>query len=466
VYPIGRRTINQHLFMRPKLTLFIAMLLIAASSFAQTPKAKKNSFVPGQKKPSLFGIAFTLTDFNAPKNFGSNSNATTLKISDMSAGASLYYWKGLTPFIDFSARLNGIFHDYSSQFANKPATTEIGLELEPAINIRPLKDENVWAPFLTAGLGAGIYTGRLGAYLPLGGGLQLNANSNTYFILQAQYKMALTKKVLANNLFYSLGFAQNIGSGEAPAPKVDLPIAPPAPVVFDKDGDGVNDENDACPDAKGLAAFKGCPDTDADGIADKDDKCPAEKGLSKYNGCPIPDTDKDGINDEDDQCKDVAGKARYQGCPIPDTDNDGVNDEEDKCKEVAGVSSNMGCPEIAPATIEKINKAAANIFFASGSNKLLAKSNTALNNVVAILKSNPDYKVDINGYTDNQGNADKNRALSEARATAVQDYLVKKGIEANRLSAAGFGDENPIADNKTAAGRAKNRRVEMKARNY
>ena len=198
--------------MKQKLTLIIAIVLIASSSFAQTQKTKKNSFVPGQKKPGLFGIAFTLTDFNAPNNFGKSSNASTLKIKDMSPGASLYYWKGITPFIDFSARLNAVFHDYSANFSGKPAKTEMGLELEPTINIRPLKDENVWAPFLTAGIGAGIYTGRMGGYVPLGGGLQLNASNTTYFLLQAQYKWSLTPKVLGNNVFYSIGFAQNIST--------------------------------------------------------------------------------------------------------------------------------------------------------------------------------------------------------------------------------------------------------------
>jgi len=80
-----------------------------------------------------------------------------------------------------------------------------------------------------------------------------------------------------------------------------------------------------------LASLKGCPDRDGDGIADIDDKCPDVKGLARYQGCPIPDTDKDGINDEEDKCPTVPGVARYQGCPIPDTDGDGVNDEEDKC---------------------------------------------------------------------------------------------------------------------------------------
>lgn len=197
--------------MKLKLTLLAAMTCIALFSFAQTQKTKKNTFVPGQKKPELFGIAFTLTDFNTPKNFG-KSNATSLKIKDMSAGASLYYWKGLTPFIDFTARLNGIFHDYAADFSNQTATTEIGLELEPSVSIRPLKDENVWAPFLTAGAGFGVYSGRMGAYIPLGAGLQLNASNTTYFFLQAQYKWAITSKVFDNNLFYSIGFAQNINA--------------------------------------------------------------------------------------------------------------------------------------------------------------------------------------------------------------------------------------------------------------
>ncbi len=447
--------------MKKVLILTLSVLMIVVSAGAQ--QKKKYGLKPGQKKPALFGIAFTLSDFNAPKNFGSNSNASTLPIKDMSAGVSVSYWKGLTPFIDFSTRLNGVFHDYSSLYQGLPGKTEMGIELEPSINIRPLKDENIWAPFLTAGVGAGIYTGKMGGYIPLGGGIQFNASNTTYLFVQGQYKWSITPNVLPNNLFYSLGFAQNIGNEEAaPAP---LP-PPPAPVVADRDNDGVPDETDACPDAKGLAAFKGCPDTDGDGLADKDDQCPSEKGLLKYKGCPVPDSDKDGINDEEDKCPQTAGLARYQGCPIPDTDQDGINDEEDKCPAVKGIAANMGCPEIAKATIERINKAAASIFFATGSAKLLSKSTAALNSVAAILQANPDYKVDINGYTDNSGNAEKNRALSEARAQAVSAFLTGKGIAADRLSAAGFGDENPVADNKTAAGRAKNRRVEMKVRNY
>ena len=109
---------------------------------------------------------------------------------------------------------------------------------------------------------------------------------------------------------------------------------------------------------------------------------------------------------------------------------------------------------------------AKNLFFATGSAKLLAKSSASLNNVVTILKDNPTYKVDIAGHTDNTGKADKNQLLSEARANSVKAFLVSKGVDEARLIAAGFGSDKQLADNKTAAGRSKNRRVEMVVRNF
>ncbi|RYF85750.1 MAG: hypothetical protein EOO00_13870, partial [Chitinophagaceae bacterium] len=120
----------------------------------------------------------------------------------------------------------------------------------------------------------------------------------------------------------------------------------PEPVAKDKDGDGVPDKTDKCPDVPGLEKYLGCPatDTDKDGVPDETDKCPQVAGLAKYNGCPIPDTDGDGINDELDKCPEIAGVAKYNGCPVPDTDGDGINDENDKCPDVAGVAKYNGCP--------------------------------------------------------------------------------------------------------------------------
>ena len=110
---------------------------------------------------------------------------------------------------------------------------------------------------------------------------------------------------------------------------------------------------------------------------------------------------------------------------------------------------------------KRIEKAALQIYFAPGSAKLLAKSNKSLNEVVNILQTDKDLKLDINGHTDNTGKPDKNQVLSENRSKAVYDYLLKKGIAEDKLKSAGFGQDQPIADNKTTAGRSKNRRVEL-----
>jgi OmpA-OmpF porin, OOP family len=444
--------------MKHKLSLLLALTLILSAAFAQ------KNWLPA-KKGSLLGIHFNLADFKGPTGIKDPVTGKVYgTVRDMNKGLSISYWKGLTSRIDLSVKANAMFRDYSSIYQGITGKTEVGLELEPALNVRPFTDATKLAPFLTAGIGGGLYNNKFGAYAPAGLGLQWNMNSITYLIVQAQYKFTLTDKVLGDNLFYSVGFAQNIGKE-----KVMPPPPPPVPVVEapkDRDGDGVIDADDKCPDMAGLASLQGCPDKDGDGITDGDDKCPDVKGLAKYNGCPVPDTDKDGVNDEQDKCVTVPGVARYQGCPIPDTDKDGVNDEEDKCINEAGPASNFGCPEIKQDVIEKINFAAKNIFFATGSSKLLPKSYKSLNEVAKIMAEDASLKLEIDGHTDNTGSADKNQTLSETRAGAVKAYLASKGVDESRMTATGHGSDQPVADNKTAAGKAKNRRVEMKATNY
>jgi outer membrane protein OmpA-like peptidoglycan-associated protein len=451
------KTIKYHQ-MKQKLSVLLALLIAFNAVMAQNAR---NS----AKKSPLLGIHFNAADFVAPSGIRDPlSGKVYSSIKQMTKGFSLSYWKGLTNKIDFAVKANAMFRDYSGLYRNIYGKTEIGLELEPFLSVRPYGDNTTIAPFLSVGLGGGLYNDKLGAYVPAGVGFQINLSSMTYIIPQAQYKFVLTEKILSDNLFYSLGIAQNIGKEKAmPAPP------PPAPVVEapkDRDGDGVIDADDKCPDVKGLASLQGCPDRDGDGITDADDKCPDVKGLAKYNGCAIPDTDKDGVNDEQDKCISVAGVARYQGCPIPDGDNDGVNDEEDKCPTTSGPVSNQGCPEIQQSVIDKINYAAKNIFFETGSAKLLAKSYKSLNEVAKIMSEDASLMLDIDGHTDNTGAADKNQTLSESRAAAVKAYLSSKGVDESKMTAAGHGADDPIADNKTAAGRAKNRRVEMKARNY
>lgn len=257
-----------------------------------------------------------------------------------------------------------------------------------------------------------------------------------------------------------LGLKLKLFGGKQTTYQATTPPLPPAPI--DSDGDGIPDDQDKCPNIAGTAKYEGCPipDSDGDGINDELDKCPNQPGVAKYDGCPIPDSDGDGINDEEDQCPNVAGVAKYNGCPIPDRDNDGINDEEDKCPDLAGTRANDGCPEV-PADVSKLlNTSSQKVTFTAGNARLTTTANTSLNRIVEILKQYPEMKLRIEGHADNMEKDSED--VSEDRAKAVEAYLVSKGIDDDRIETAGFGSSMPIADNNTAAGRAKNRRVELK----
>ena len=228
----------------------------------------------------------------------------------------------------------------------------------------------------------------------------------------------------------------------------------------DTDGDGIQDSEDACPDVAGLAEFNGCPDTDGDGIIDSEDDCPNEKGTKMMKGCP--DADGDGVADKDDKCPTVAGAKDNGGCPWPDTDGDGVADKDDKCPTVKGTVANNGCPEVSDEAIKKLNDYAKTILFDTGKFSFQKQTFPVLEAITVILKEYPTAKFSIEGHTDNVGKADFNQKLSDGRANAVKQYLIDNGIDPFRLTSKGFGMDNPIDTNKTAKGRANNRRVEVK----
>lgn len=235
----------------------------------------------------------------------------------------------------------------------------------------------------------------------------------------------------------------------------------------DTDGDGIADKDDACPAVSGPVENKGCPypDKDGDGVLDKDDKCPTVSGAKDNHGCPYEDTDKDGVVDKDDKCPTVPGVGRYSGCPIPDSDKDGVNDEEDKCPDVVGLKDNGGCPEVKKEIVEKVNYAAKRIQFEFGKADISTASFATLNDVVTLLKQNPELKLSIEGHTSNDGIYELNKKLSQARADNVKVYLQGKGIDASRLTSIGYGPDKPLTTSKIPSEKAKNRRVEMKVSN-
>jgi outer membrane protein OmpA-like peptidoglycan-associated protein len=191
------------------------------------------------------------------------------------------------------------------------------------------------------------------------------------------------------------------------------------------------------------------------------DPCaPGEKHTPEE--CPDLDDDGDGIPNGRDACPLVTGIPELRGCPAKDGDGDGVPDHLDKCPTEPGPAENQGCPvrkaEITAGKIELKEK----VFFHTRKATIQARSYGLLDDVADLLKAHPEVaKVTIEGHTDNRGRAAANRKLSAARSRAVKAYLVNKGVEASRLDTKGYGPDRPAADNKTAAGREANRRVEF-----
>ncbi|MEM9685845.1 MAG: DUF5723 family protein [Bacteroidota bacterium] len=227
----------------------------------------------------------------------------------------------------------------------------------------------------------------------------------------------------------------------------------------DTDGDGVLDKDDSCVDEKGPAENNGCPwgDTDGDGIYDNEDACVEEAGPAETNGCP--DGDADGIADKDDACPEAAGPPETNGCP--DTDGDTVLDKDDQCPQIAGTVENNGCPEVTAEVQKTLNDYAKTILFDTGRSSIKDASVSVLRSIIAILNEYPNSKFVVEGHTDSVGRESTNQRLSDSRANAVKDYLTTNGVDQFRLSAKGYGEKNPIASNRTRAGRAQNRRVEI-----
>ena len=235
---------------------------------------------------------------------------------------------------------------------------------------------------------------------------------------------------------------------------------------LDEDKDGVPDYLDKCPKTPAGVTVdaKGCPvDTDGDGVPDYLDKCPnTPTGIQvDADGCPL-DADGDGVPDYLDKCPNTPKGATVDefGCVL-DTDGDGIPDYLDKCPTVAGTKENDGCPELTKEVKTLFQKALQGIKFDTGKATIKPVSFPILDAVVKVMNENPTYKLIIGGHTDDVGADAMNMTLSKNRADAVSVYLIGKGISPERISSEGFGETMPVDDNTTAAGRTRNRRVEL-----
>ena len=278
-----------------------------------------------------------------------------------------------------------------------------------------------------------------------------------------------------NHLQNVLGLRYNFGAG-------------------DRDKDGISDKKDECPDLPGLKEFNGCPDTDNDGLSDNKDECPEEAGPEKTKGCPdndedgisnnedkcpddfglldndgCPDTDEDGVIDIEDKCPDEYGETDNQGCPLKDKDNDGVLDNDDLCPDVPGSKKNNGCPDdvkVKNEIVKTLNSFGENINFIAESFDIIGKKTiNVLVEIKNLLINNSKINLYIEGYSSSDGSDNYNLMLSKKRAESVKSYLVKLGVDENRLEVVGYGESNPIGDNDNPMGRSINRRVQFKLKN-
>jgi outer membrane protein OmpA-like peptidoglycan-associated protein len=280
----------------------------------------------------------------------------------------------------------------------------------------------------------------------------------------------------------------------------------------DVDNDGILDQNDSCVTDSGLVKYNGCPDTDGDGIIDKKDDCPDTPGIPEFNGCP--DTDGDGLMDKEDDCPEFPGPTENRGCPykllhtidemgeILETDTLFNNEkyyrfenlrsnnsqlfmlgEDDASEFIRVIVGNDTITALrnakgyyyykylppAPVEIElmeeevEILKAAFdNLEFETGKAIIKQSSYSSLENLAKLLLKKTEWRIKVSGHTDSQGKASSNLRLSKKRAKSVASFLVLNDVYKERIDVEWFGEKMPIGNNKTKAGRQKNRRVEMK----
>ncbi len=290
----------------------------------------------------------------------------------------------------------------------------------------------------------------------VGGKLALTEN----FSLRLDFRENMGPRV--NDNYGGIAFSEELlfgGTfvfGRKPAPA-------PAPRP-DHDGDTIPDDEDACPDVAALTP-NGCPaDTDGDGIYDQDDYCPREAGTGP-NGCPDLDTDQDGVPLPCDKCPDEPGN-QSDGCPVRDADGDGIFDDKDQCPNEPetknGFEDADGCPDELPKEVEKFTGSIDGITFVQGSAQITKASNGTLKGASDILKKYPSLSIEISGHTSSEGALEFNQKLSEERSEAVRQWLINDGVSDDRITSRGAGPSEPIADNDTPAGRAKNRRIEFR----
>ena len=432
---------------------------------------------------------------------------------DLAAQASLELPTGQTDSLSSDGRVNGEFLGSIGHRIYLAGPDSIEILGNVYARLRPPREILDVKVGSTAGLRAaiGYYFGADKRIVPQRVFGELDAQSYlragfTSGSAPAEWRVGATWCVTRLGFTIDAAVGTGIGNGVgAPSARglIGLGYSPGSCRLTDRDGDGVPDRDDKCVNTPGVPEQQGCPalaDRDHDGVPDTEDACPDEAGLKENRGCPANhDRDGDGVPDMIDRCPEVPGPRSNSGCPEvqqplvcaptepikpaelplaplveapvlppplpPDRDHDGVPDDVDNCPDEAGPADNHGCPA-AQKQLVVINGAKIDIlekvFFATNKSVIDPRSFDLLNQVARVLNGHPDLvKIEVQGHTDNVGDAKKNLRLSQDRAEAVVQYLVGNKVKFDRLKGKGYGSTQPVVANTSKAAREKNRRVEF-----
>jgi outer membrane protein OmpA-like peptidoglycan-associated protein len=329
------------------------------------------------------------------------------------------------------------------------------------------------------------------------GGIKFFVERNSYLMLGAGPRYTQGFEAADVRAFLGFIFEPSIGDRDGDGIKDDVDKCPDQPEDFDgfqdedgcpdpdNDNDGILDVNDRCPnepeDKDGDEDEDGCPeggdgDRDGDGIPDSRDKCPDDPedrdGFEDQDGCPDPDNDQDGIPDVKDKCpndpEDKDGFEDEDGCPDPDNDKDGIPDVVDKCpnepETYNGFEDEDGCPDKGNVIIQDNNIVILEkIQFATNSAEILPESNKILDAVATTIVHHPEFLLmEIAGHADERGDERYNLRLTQDRVNSVMTALIARGVPREKLRSKGYGEFCPEDPGHTPAAWDKNRRVDFK----
>ncbi len=514
------RTINRYWL----LSIFSMMLGMASGQYSETSAGKflnntadytskyAPSYTANYTPSNYVGFFGTVTDYTGDLN---NNVFGLFRYKYFNPGVAIALEQYLNPFFNIKEQIS---YDWV-QYESPTKLTGVDAQFLSADLIFKYKFNNDYAlreaatiaPFIEFGGGGTYFSSRKFINDKSGSGIINDTKINVLAGLGLTFRLNANLNLeLASKVYMPMSDAwDGLVKGGNDIWANDIYVQHSAGLVFtlhkslDSDHDGVPDNRDDCPNTpRGVKVdSRGCPvvknqvltanrsnnnnygdqDSDGDGVPNSRDKCANTPINTKVdaNGCPInkedgydKDSDGDGVPDSRDKCANtpINTKVDENGCPVindinnnndKDTDGDGIPDRIDRCPFSAGPASNKGCPEVAAETKRRLKFATRGIYFQTAKSVIKPESYPMLDEITDIINQYPDYNLRLSGHTDDVGNDEYNRILSQNRVDQVKEYLISKGIDPNRLEAIGYGKQKPIANNNSALGKALNRRVEL-----